>query len=122
MLADIDAASLPSASRTAHELVVAGIAMRRLRTREARAAIARAEHAARQAGIPALTAEVESARRVLDTPAARLAVNGGERPMLLEDVEALLASDAFIVDANRHVVRHAGTVVSLATRPVLFAL
>src|SRR5207253_2311191 len=40
----------------------------------------------------------------------------------LEEVEALLASKAFVVDACRHVVRHASTVVSLATRPVLFAL
>jgi hypothetical protein len=34
----------------------------------------------------------------------------------------LLASKAFVVDACRNVVRHAGTVISLATRPVLFAL
>jgi hypothetical protein len=53
--------AVPSASRTAHELVVAGIAMRRLRTKAARAALARAERAARDARIPALTAEVESA-------------------------------------------------------------
>ena len=41
---------------------------------------------------------------------------------MLEEVEALLASDALVVDACRHVVRRARTVVSLATRPVLFAL
>jgi DNA-binding transcriptional ArsR family regulator len=41
---------------------------------------------------------------------------------VLEEVEALLASKAFVVDACRHVVRHADMVVSLATRPVLFAL
>jgi DNA-binding transcriptional ArsR family regulator len=34
----------------------------------------------------------------------------------------LLTSKAFVVDACRHVVRDAGTVVSLARRPVLFAL
>jgi hypothetical protein len=34
----------------------------------------------------------------------------------------LLASKALVVDACRHVVRDAGTVVSLARRPVLFAL
>jgi hypothetical protein len=34
----------------------------------------------------------------------------------------LLASNAFVVDACRHVVRYAGTVISLARRPVLFAL
>jgi hypothetical protein len=69
-----------------------------------------------------LTAEVESAALVLDTPAARLIARGAERPLLLEDVEALLASRALVVDACRHVVRDASTVVSLARRPVLFAL
>jgi len=46
----------------------------------------------------------------------------GERVLLLEEVEALLASKAFVVDACRHVVRRASMVVSLARRPVLFAL
>jgi len=121
-LAGLDAAPLPPASRTAHELVVAGIAIRRLMTKAARAALARARRAAHQAGIPALTAEVDSAYLVLDTPAARLIRNGGERVLRLDEVEALLASNAFVVDACRHVVRRAGTVVSLARRPVLFAL
>jgi hypothetical protein len=121
-LAELDPAPLPPASRTAHELVVAGIAVRRLRTKAARAALVRAEGAARAAGIPALTAEVESACLVLNTPAARLIASGEERFLLLEEVEALLASKAFVVDACRHVVRQAGTVVSLARRPVLFAL
>ena len=121
-LADLNPAPFPPASRAAHELVVAGIAMRRLRTKTARAALARAERAARQAHIPALTAEVESAFKVLSTPAARLIANGEERLLLLEEVEALLASKKFVVDACRHSVRDAGTKVSLATRPVLFAL
>jgi len=67
-------------------------------------------------------AEVERASVVLDTPAARLVGRGAERPLLLEEVEAVLASDALIVDACRNCVRHAGASVSLATRPVLFAL
>jgi hypothetical protein len=121
-LAEFDPASFPPAWKAAHELVVAGIAIRRLRTRTARAALARAEAAAREADIPALTAEVQSASLVLNTPAARLIVRGKERPLLLEDVEALLASKAMVVDACRYAVRDAGTVVSLATRPVLFAL
>jgi hypothetical protein len=121
-LADLDPASLPPALQTVHELVVAGIAMRRLRTRAARAALARAEGAARRAGIPALTAEVESALLVLNTPAARLIASGEERFVLLEEVEALLASKAFVVDACRHAVRVEGKIVSLAKRPVLFAL
>jgi DNA-binding winged helix-turn-helix (wHTH) protein len=122
MLADLDPSFFPPASRTVHELVIAGIAMRRLRTKEARAALARAERAAQQARIPALVAEVESASRVLHTPAARLLAGGDERLLRLEEVEALLASKAIVVDAFRNLIRHADTLVSLATRPVLFAL
>jgi hypothetical protein len=121
-LGEIDPAPFPPASRAAHELVVAGIAIRRLRTKVARAALTRAQRAAGEADIPALTAEVESASLVLNTQAARLIKRGEERLLLLEDVEALLASEALVVDACRYVVRDARTVVSLATRPVLFAL
>src|ERR1700682_2318511 len=121
-LAGLDPAPFPPASRAAHELVVAGIAIRRLRTKAARDALARAERAARHASIPALAAEVESAFLVLNTPAARLIASGEERLLLLEEVEALLASEAVVVDACRHVVRDESKVVSLARRPVLFAL
>ena len=48
-LAELDPAPLPPALRTVHELVIAGIAMRRLRTKAARAALARAKRAARHA-------------------------------------------------------------------------
>src|SRR5437660_1477100 len=98
------------------------LAMRRLHAKTARAALARAGDAARHAGIPALTAEVESASLVLNAPAARLHARGEERLLVLEEVEALLASRALVVDACRRVVRHAGTVISLAKRPVLFTL
>jgi hypothetical protein len=121
-LAELDPSPLPPASRTVHELLAAGIAMRRLRTKAARAALARAEGAARDARIPALTAEVERALLVLGTPAARLIASGAERLLLLAEVEALLASKTLVVDACRHVVRDVRTVVSLARRPVLFAL
>ena len=121
-LANLDPAPFPPASKAAHELVVAGIAMRRIQAKAARAALARAERAAREAGIPALTAEIEAASLVLNAPAARLIAHGEERLLLLKDVEALLALKVLIVDACRHVVRDAGTVVSLASRPVLFAL
>jgi DNA-binding response OmpR family regulator len=121
-LADLDPAPFLPASRAAHELVVAGIAMRRVRAKVARAALARAERAALQAGIPALTAEIESAIRLLETPAARSIAGGYERSLLLEDVEELLSSAAIVVDACRNLVREQGTLVSLATRPVLFAL
>jgi hypothetical protein len=118
----LDPAPFPPAWRAAHELVVAGIAMRRLRTKDARAALVRAEQAARKARIPALLAEIESASHVLNTPAARLIARGEERPLLLEEVEALLASKALVVDACRYVVRNAGATVPLTGRPVLFTL
>ena len=121
-LATFDAAKLPPALRAAHTLVVAGIAMRRLQMKKARAALAEAERAASRADIPALMAEVESTALVLNTPAARLIAPGEDRLLLLDEVEALLASGALVVDACRHVVRDADIVVSLATRPVLFAL
>ncbi|NJO35421.1 MAG: helix-turn-helix domain-containing protein, partial [Rhodospirillales bacterium] len=121
-LGGLDPAAFPPASRVAHELVVAGIAMRRLRIKVARPALTRAGRAARQAGIPALIAEVENAAVILNTPAARLIERGEQRLLLLEDVEGVLKSEALVVDACRHVVRGADTVVSLARRPVLFAL
>jgi tetratricopeptide (TPR) repeat protein len=122
MLASFDAALLPAALRAAHELVVAGVALRRLRIKTARAALLEADRAARQAGIPALMAEVSSTARVLTVPAARMIAPGEDRLLLLEEVEALLHSGALVVDACRHVVRDADTVVSFATRPVLFTL
>lgn len=121
-LARLDPAALPAASRAVHALIVAGIATRRLRTKAVRAALGQARRAAREARIPALAAEVEAASRVLRTPAARRVGRDGERPLLLEDVESLLASSALVVDACRHVVRRGSHAVSLATRPVLFSL
>jgi hypothetical protein len=121
-LTGLDPVPFPPASKAAYELVVAGIAIRRLRINVAHAALARAEAAARQARIPALTAEVEEASIALGTPAARLITRGEERPLLLDEVKAVLESGALVVDACRHVVRDADTMVSLTTRPVLFAL
>jgi hypothetical protein len=121
-LAGLDPAPLPPASKVAHELAVAGIAIRRLKTTAARAALGRAKQAAFEAHIPALMAEVESASCVVNAPAARLIARGEDRILMLDEVEALLASEALVVDACRNVVRQAGMVVSLATRPVLFAL
>lgn len=122
VLAALDPRGLPAALRVVHELAIAGVATRRLRIRVARAALGEAQQAARQAAIPALTAEVESAARVLTTPAARVIADGQDRLLLLEGVEALHASGALIVDACRLVVRGASRAVSLARRPVLFAL
>ncbi|VWC94890.1 DNA-binding protein [Burkholderia lata] len=122
MLANLDPAPLPAASRAAHELIAAGIAMRRIHTHAARDALTRARAAARDAGIAALTAEVDTAARVLDAPAARLIARGTSRLVQLDEVETLFASNALVVDACRHTVRDARTTVSLARRPVLFVL
>jgi hypothetical protein len=122
LLVGFDLAPLPSALRAANELVVAGIAMRRLRIKAASTALARAQRAAQQARIAPLLAEVEGAALMLNTPAARLIARGQERLLRLGDIEKLFASKALVVDACRHVVCHSGKVISLETRPVLFAL
>lgn len=122
LLAGFDGGPLPPALEAARALATGGIALRRLQAGPARTAFDRATEAARRAGIPALTAEVEAAARVLAAPAARLIAKGEERPLLLGEVEALLASGRLVVDACRNVVREAGMAVPLATRPVLFAL
>jgi hypothetical protein len=85
-------------------------------------ALARAERASRQARIASLAVEVESAARVLDMPTARLITHGQVRILRLDDIEALLGSKTLVVDACRRVVCHAGKVISLETRPILFAL
>ncbi|MBP0609904.1 MULTISPECIES: helix-turn-helix domain-containing protein [Burkholderia] len=122
LLAHLDPAPLPPASRAAHELIAAGIAMRRIRTHAARAALDRARTAARAAGIAALTAEVDTAALALDAPAARLIARGTSRLVSLDEVETLFESNSLVVDACRHTVRDARTTVSLARRPVLFVL
>ena len=122
LLAEPEPALLSSAPRAIHELSLAGIAMRRIHAGAARAALERAGVAAREAGIPALMAEVDALVRALDAPAARQISQGREQSFTLEQVEALLASECFIVDACRYAVRDADSVISLASRPVLFAL
>jgi tetratricopeptide (TPR) repeat protein len=122
LLDELDPDSVPASLKAACELVVAGIALRRLQASTAQAAVARARLAAQSAGIPALAAEVEDALLALKMPAARLVARGRERPLLLGEVETLMGTDALIVDACRYVVRDGGSSISLARRPVLFAL
>ena len=121
-LATLDLALLPPALQATHHLLAAGIAMRRLQATAARAALARARQAARRAGIPALSAEIDGATLTLDMPAARLFAGRTQRLLRPREIEQLLASDAFVVDACRHAVRCVGTVLPLASRPVLFTL
>jgi hypothetical protein len=122
VLASFDPTPLPPASRVGYHLVAAGIGIRRLKTVAARMALGHADQAAREANIAGLRAEVETASRALTEIAGRLISQGNERPLRLDEVEALFASDTLVVDASRNVVRLGDTAVPLGTRPVLFAL
>lgn len=122
LLDEQDPAPLPSALRTAHELMSAGIALRRVQAHKAQSALERAQRAAQMADIPALLAEIEHARQTLDAPAARLRIAGDVKTVTLAQVEALFASATLVVDACRYSVRGAGMTLALATRPVLFNL
>jgi tetratricopeptide (TPR) repeat protein len=122
MIEHFDPEPLPAASRAAYELVLFGIAVRRLRIKAARAALIRADRIAREARIVSLVAEVESAARILDTPAARLIAHGETKALQLDGIEEVLESKSLVVDACRHLVYHAGEMTSLETRPVLFNL
>lgn len=118
----IDTGQLPRVSQVGYELVRAGIAIRQVKTGPARAALERARLGAEAARIPSLQAEVEQAVQAFHAPTARLVGRDVERLLLLEEVERLFASEMLVVDACRNVVRAGGKVVSLSTRPVLFAL
>jgi hypothetical protein len=121
-LARLDARFLLPSLLAVAELASAEMALRSLRTGPARAALARAHDAAERAGVPALLAEVAEARAVLDRPAARCLRAGHEQPLRLDEVEALFASGALVLDACRRGLRAGTTWLPLARRPVLFEL
>lgn len=122
LLAELDPTAFPPASRAAHELVVAGIAIRRLQTQAARTALARAGRAAQAAAVPALVAEIANATRLLRAPAGRLIRAGTQTMLRLDEVEALFSSNTVVIDACRYMVRDASCAIRLVRRPVLFAL
>jgi len=121
-LAPLDARGLPASLAAVAELTAAELALRSLRTDAARAALARAHEAAERAGVPALLAEVMEARSAFDRPAARRLNAASEQALRLDEVAALLASDALVVDACRRGVGTGNAWQPLARRPVLFAL
>jgi len=122
MLERVDAGSLPPTFAAIAELAIGELALRSLQPRAAREALARAEQAAWRTGIPALMAEAAQARAALDRPAARRSSAGQPQLLRLEEVEALLASDALVVDACRRGITAPGSWLPLAGRPILFAL
>ncbi|MCR5858988.1 helix-turn-helix domain-containing protein [Mesorhizobium sp. J428] len=122
VLGGLDAGALPAISRVGYELVVAGIAIRRIRAGPARDALDRARRTAAGVGNAALKAEADRAVRAFEAPAARLVARDGGRLLRLDEIEALVASEALVVDACRNAVRGQTARISLANRPVLFAL
>lgn len=122
MLGDVEVDALPRPSAAGHDLVVAGLSIRRVKTGPARTALERARRIAGATGIHALVAEVNEAIRAFEAPAARLIAEGTERLLGLNEVERLLASNTMIVDACRNVLRAGTEILPLATRPVLLAL
>ena len=121
-LTRLDARGLPPALAAVAELATAELALRSLRIGAARAALARAHEAADRARVPALLAEVAEAQAALDRPAARRLNAGGEQTLRLDEVAALLASDALVVDACRRGLQVGDAWRPLARRPVLFSL
>jgi hypothetical protein len=121
-LAALNGRSLSPPLAAVAELTAAELALRSLHIAPARAALARAHDAARRAGVPALLAEVTEARAAFDQPAARRLSAAGDQPLRLDEVAALLDSDALVLDACRRGLGVAGAWQPLARRPVLFAL
>jgi len=121
-LARLDARELPPVLQTVAELTAAELALRALCTGRAREALARAREAAERAHVPALAAEVAEAHALLERPAARRIDTGHAQLLRLEEVAALVASGALVVDACRRGVRVGDRWQALTRRPVPFAL
>ncbi|MGE0331184.1 MAG: helix-turn-helix domain-containing protein [Ramlibacter sp.] len=121
-LAALDITGLPPALLAVAELSAAELAMRSLHTDAAHSALARAHSAATRARVPALLAEVAEAQAALSRPAARRLGPGGEQALRLDEVSALLASDALVLDACRRGIGSGALWQPLARRPILFAL
>ncbi|QNK75650.1 helix-turn-helix domain-containing protein [Variovorax sp. PAMC28562] len=124
-LAQLDVRALPSpfaAVAAVAELTAAELALRSLRVAQAHAALGRAQEAAARARVPALMAEVAEAQAGFDRPAARRVVAGIELTLRLDQVAALFASNALVVDACRRGLQAGDAWLPLASRPVLFVL
>ncbi|MES2635264.1 MAG: helix-turn-helix domain-containing protein [Pseudomonadota bacterium] len=121
-LALVDPHVLSPALAAVAALAEAELELRSLHVEKAHDCLARAQRCAQAAQVPALLAEVRDARSALDRPAARRLVGTVTHGMRLDEVAALLASDALVVDGCRRGVCMGGTWQPLARRPILFAL
>jgi hypothetical protein len=118
LLQDLDPAPLASALLAAPQLVVAGLAMRRLRIKMTPTALIGAKSIASATRIPSLAAEVEGAARLLDGP-WRASFRAARRDLPVEEIEALLSSPSIVVDACHRCINRRSTSLPLETRPVL---
>jgi tetratricopeptide (TPR) repeat protein len=121
-LAQLNGRSLPPPLAAVAELAAAELALRSLQVAQARAALSRAHQAAERAGVPALLREVEEAQAALDRPAARRLREGAQQALRLDEVAALLDSGALVLDGCRRALGGGDAWLSLARRPILFAL
>jgi exonuclease VII small subunit len=121
-LAHVDTRNLSPALAAVAEMTATELALRSLRVVSAQAALARAREAAARANVASLRAEVEEVYAALDRPAARGLVAGSEYTLRLEEIAALLESNDLVIDACRRGLRAGTDWVSLARRPILFAL
>jgi hypothetical protein len=121
-LADIDVQGLPPSLVAVAAAASAELALRSMHPGAARAALARAQEAARRSGLQALVAEVEEAGAALDRPAARCLQAGAEQMLRLDEVAALHAGGTMVVDACRRRIGTGDDWLQLARRPVLFTL
>lgn len=113
---------MPPPLQVGYWLAKASLAMRNLHAAEAAEHLGEARRAAAESRIAALTAEVDGAEAVLTAPAAILRRGDDASPVDLGSIERLFATEALVVDATRHLVRQGTASVTLASRPVLFAL
>ncbi|WP_418125472.1 helix-turn-helix domain-containing protein [Variovorax sp. 160MFSha2.1] len=121
-LAHLNTRGLPPSLTAVAELAATELSLRSLRIAPAQASLARAHEAAVRARVPALLAEVAEAQAAFERPAARRVGSGGEQPLRLGEVAALLASDTLVVDACRRGLGAGDAWRPLARRPVLFSL
>jgi hypothetical protein len=104
------------------QLLRAHIALREVRPADARRLLTNALAGLPAEGFADLRAEFERALALLVAPVARQRTDTALQLVTLDDLAAFEARDALVVDATRFEARCAGRSISLASRPILFAL
>jgi hypothetical protein len=114
--------ALPPDVRAVAWLARAELGVRTVAASDARAALSRARRALARAPHPLLEREIAACDDELTRPVARLQRSGALREADLFEVERASGGALLLVDACRRLAVSAGITVSLARRPVPFAL